>query len=245
MINVNSLSYTYPGESRPAIKAIDFQVKEGEVFRFLGPSGAGKSTTQKVLIQLLTGYTGSVKVLDKPLNAWGRPYFEHIGVGFELPNHYQKLSALENLQFFGSFYPKGIKDPLAWMARVGLAEVANKKVAEFSKGMKMRLNFIWALILNPQILFLDEPTSGLDPGNARILKDIIREQKQQGKTIFLTTHNMHDAEVRCDRVALKLGLSIYLVGGAPFLDPGFLFGIVVFILLLVVLLSQFRKRVYG
>ncbi|MEL6534431.1 MAG: ABC transporter ATP-binding protein [Bacteroidota bacterium] len=211
MITVNNLSFTYPGGESSAVKSISFSVKQGEVFGFLGPSGAGKSTTQKVLIQLLKGYQGEVNILGKPLNGWGSDYFEHIGVGFELPNHYQKLTALENLQFFGSFYRQGIQDPMPLLERVGLADAAKKRVSEFSKGMKMRLNFIRALLHNPQILFLDEPTSGLDPGNARILKDIIREQKAAGKTIFLTTHNMHDADELCDRVAFMIGGELALV----------------------------------
>ncbi|HAA13751.1 MAG TPA: ATP-binding protein [Cytophagales bacterium] len=211
MITVKNLSFTYPGGESPAVKSISFSVKKGEVFGFLGPSGAGKSTTQKVLIQLLKGYDGEVTILDKPLNGWGSEYFEHIGVGFELPNHYQKLTALENLQFFGSFFSQGIQDPMPLLERVGLAEAAKKRVSEFSKGMKMRLNFVRALLHNPQILFLDEPTSGLDPGNARIIKDIIREQKEAGKTIFLTTHNMHDADELCDRVAFMIDGELALV----------------------------------
>jgi fluoroquinolone transport system ATP-binding protein len=92
-------------------------------------------------------------------------------------------------------------DPTTLMERVGLHNDADKKVGSFSKGMKMRLGFVRCLLHNPQLLFLDEPTSGLDPANARILKDIILEQKKMGKTIILTTHNMHDAEELCDRVA--------------------------------------------
>ena len=212
MIKAENLSFIYPGQTTAAVNNVDFSIAEGEVFGFLGPSGAGKSTTQKVLIQLLKGYKGNIQVLEKPLKDWGSEYYEHIGVGFELPNHYQKLSALENLQFFGSFYTRKVQDPMDLLERVGLAESAKKRVSEFSKGMKMRLNFVRALLHNPEILFLDEPTSGLDPGNARILKDIIREQKAAGKTIFLTTHNMHDADELCDRVAFMVDGKLAALG---------------------------------
>jgi fluoroquinolone transport system ATP-binding protein len=127
-------------------------------------------------------------------------FYENIGVDFEFPSLYEKLTARENLRFFNSLYVKqGNIDEL--LSSVGLLSDANKKVADFSKGMKCRLNFIKALLHDPTLLFLDEPTSGLDPSNARLMKDIILEQKAKGKTIILTTHNMYDATELCDRVA--------------------------------------------
>lgn len=201
MIKVQNLLYTYPKNREATVKDISFEIAQGEIFGFLGPSGAGKSTTQKVLIGILNKYQGKVEVMSKSLKNWGAGYYNHIGVGFELPNHYMKLTALENLKLFASFYDKPTQSPELWLEKVGLLKDAHQKVEGFSKGMKMRLNFIRALMHNPEIIFFDEPTSGLDPVNARILKDIILEQKQQGKTIFITTHNMHDAEELCDRVA--------------------------------------------
>jgi fluoroquinolone transport system ATP-binding protein len=176
-------------------------VNDGEIFGFLGPSGAGKSTTQKILIGLLDNYTGEISVSGKALEKWNHSLYDFIGVCFELPNHYLKLSAIENLRFFSTFYNVNTRDPLELLRMAGLGKDANKKVADYSKGMKMRLNFIRSLLHNPQILFLDEPTAGLDPVNARNIKNIILDQKKQGKTIFLTTHNMHDADELCDRVA--------------------------------------------
>ena len=120
---------------------------------------------------------------------------------FEFPNLYGKFTALENLAFFASLYGKAGLHPMESLNLVGLAGDAHKKVAGFSKGMKMRLAFVRAILHNPDLLFLDEPTSGLDPVNARIVKNLIMEQKKLGKTIILTTHNMHDAEELCDRVA--------------------------------------------
>lgn len=201
MIHVKDLEYAYPQASDNTIRKISFDIEKGEIFGFLGPSGAGKSTTQKILTKLLRSYTGEVKLAGKNLNTWNAEYYNHIGVGFELPNHYSKLTALENLHFFSSFYDKKITPPLDLLKMVGLEEDARKKTEDFSKGMKMRLNFIRAIMHDPEILFLDEPTSGLDPTNARKIKDIILEEKSKGKTIFLTTHNMHDAEELCDRVS--------------------------------------------
>lgn len=201
MIEVKNLVYQYPRNNNPTVKDISFKINEGEIFGFLGPNGAGKSTTQKILIKLLSGYNGEIKILNTDLKKSGNKIYANIGVCFELPNHYLKLTALENLQFFTVFY--GVKKSrlLELLEIVGLQDDSNTKVERFSKGMKMRLNFIRSLAHNPQILFLDEPTSGLDPVNARKIKDIIIEQKKQGKTIFITTHNMHDADELCDRVA--------------------------------------------
>lgn len=210
MIDINNLNYSYPKSENLAVKNVSFKVQEGEIFGFLGPSGAGKSTTQKILIKLLSGFDGAVKILGKDLKNWGNDYYNHIGVGFELPNHYLKLSAIENLKFFSSFYKKPTAKKIEELLdRLDLKKDANKKVENFSKGMKMRLNFIRAIMHEPNLLFFDEPTSGLDPVNARKIKDIILEEKQKGKTIFLTTHNMSDADELCDRVAFIVNGQIH------------------------------------
>ena len=200
MITVKALNYTYPGVTSPSVKNISFEVPKGQIFGFLGPSGAGKSTVQKILFKLLGNYSGSAMIDGKEVREWDKTLYEKIGVGFELPNHYLKLTALENLDFFSGFYAKSQR-PLDLLALVGLEKDAAKKVSDFSKGMKMRLNFIRAFIHDPEILFLDEPTSGLDPVNSRIIKDIILDLKSKGKTIFITTHQMHDADELCDTVA--------------------------------------------
>lgn len=200
MIDVKHLSYQYPGASQLAIKDISFAIREGEIFGFLGPSGAGKSTAQKILFKLLTGYSGSARVGGQEVRDCDQALYNKIGVCFELPNHYLKLTARENLAFFRQFYPR-TQDPMALLEMVGLAKDADKRVGDFSKGMKMRLNFVRAIMHDPQMLFLDEPTAGLDPGNARVVKDIILDLKAKGKTIFLTTHQMYDADELCDQVA--------------------------------------------
>lgn len=200
VFEIKDLMFSYKKGSPNVVKGIDFKIHEGEIFGLLGPSGAGKSTTQKILTKLLTGYEGSVLYRGKPLESYSNAYFEEVGVGFELPVHFQKLTALENMRFFQNLYQtQSPIEPL--LERVGLLEDKDKLVGSFSKGMKMRLNFVRALLNQPKVLFLDEVTNGLDPTNAKILKDMILEFKQAGGTVLLTTHLMHDVEALCDRVA--------------------------------------------
>ena len=117
VICVRGLTYTYPKADEPAVRGMDFSVDRGEIFGFLGPSGAGKSTTQKLLIGLLRGHGGEAAVWDRDPVAWGSDYYERIGVSFELPNHYQKLTGLENLRFFASLYSGETADPMALLDR--------------------------------------------------------------------------------------------------------------------------------
>ena len=201
VIRVRGLTFTYPGAPEPAVRGMDFTVGRGEIFGFLGPSGAGKSTTQKLLIGLLRGHGGEAEVWGKDPLAWGPDYYQRIGVSFELPNHYQKLTGAENLRFFASLYDGNTLDPLELLDAVGLADDANTRVGKYSKGMQMRLTFVRSLINEPELLFLDEPTSGLDPVNARKVKDIVLDLKARGRTVFLTTHDMATANELCDRVA--------------------------------------------
>ena len=202
MLTVGNLSFRYPNNQEDTLKGISFSIQKGKIFGFLGPSGSGKSTTQKIVYKLLKGYTGTIIFEDKPLPDWGLEFYKKIGVCFELPNHYTKLTARENLNFFSSFYPIKRKNSDYWLDRVGLIADADKLVSGFSKGMKVRLNFVRAILHDPEVLFLDEPTTGLDPINAGKVKQIIKEMRDSGKTIFLTTHNMFDADQLCDEVAL-------------------------------------------
>ncbi|MDQ3489637.1 MAG: ABC transporter ATP-binding protein [Acidobacteriota bacterium] len=211
MIKVESLSYKYPKSKETVLKNLNFEIGKGEIFGFLGPSGAGKSTTQKVLYKILNDFTGDVRIDNKPLKDWGNEYFEKIGVGFELPNHYLKLTAKENLQLFASFYPKkNLLNFDSLFETFGLADSSHKRVEEFSKGMKMRLNFIRAIMHGPDIIFLDEPTAGLDPVNSQKIKRYIIKLKNEGKTIFVTTHDMTTADELCDRVSFIAGGEILL-----------------------------------
>lgn len=198
VIEVKNLFFSYT--KTPFLKDINFTVQRGEIFGFLGPSGAGKSTLQKVLTGLCTKYTGTARILGSDSNHHGKDFYEKIGVDFEFPSLFEKLTARENMKYFASLYSGEKRDIDELLKEVGLLEHADKRVSDFSKGMKSRLNFVKSLIHDPEILFLDEPTSGLDPNNAKIMKDMIRKECEKGKTIILTTHNMQDATELCDRV---------------------------------------------
>ena len=153
-----------------------------------------------------------MEVLGRPLRDWGADYYRSIGVSFELPNHYLKLSARENLEYFRALYDGHTEPVEDVLALVGLDDQIDKVVSEFSKGMKNRLNFARSLLHRPDLLFLDEPTSGLDPVNAVRIREIIRERQQKGITILVTTHDMKTAEVVCDRVAFIVDGKIATIG---------------------------------
>ncbi len=201
MITVDNLTFTYPRSDSPAVRGLQFHVEPGEIFGFLGPSGAGKTTTQNVLIGLLQDYQGRIDVMGRELRTWQSDYYEHIGVSFELPNHYLKLTAKENLEYFRSLYRNDTEDIVEVLSMVDLEDAANIRVGEFSKGMKNRLNFARSMIHKPKLWFLDEPTAGLDPINARRIKEIVKRRQQEGTTTFLTTHDMAAADELCDRLA--------------------------------------------
>lgn len=207
MIQVNHLSFSYT--QKPFIQDMSFSVSEGEIFGFLGPSGAGKSTLQKILLGMLPNYQGSAVVNGTECKKPGSEFYQFIGVDFEFSTMYEKLSAKENLMFFSSLYHKQARSIEELLRMVGLENDADKRVSDYSKGMKSRLNFIKALVHDPKLLFLDEPTSGLDPTNSRMMKDMILAEKRKGKTILLTTHNMQDATELCDRVAFIVGGQIF------------------------------------
>ena len=200
VFEIKDLRFTYQKNRIKAVDGISFSIHKGEIFGLLGPSGAGKSTTQKILTRLLKAYEGEILYYGKDLKSYTNTFYEDIGVGFELPVHFSKLTAMENMIFFQQLY-KQKSDIVSLLKQVGLYEDKDRLVGEFSKGMKMRLNFVRAMLNNPKILFLDEVTNGLDPKNARIIKDMIRTFKQNGGTVLLSTHLMNDVEELCDRVA--------------------------------------------
>jgi len=210
-IEVNNLEFAYPKSEKKAVNDVSFNIRKGEIFGFLGPNGAGKTTTQKIMIGLLKQYNGYVGLLGKNLKEWKTEIYNRIGVGFELPNHYQKLTALENLELFASFYRGKTTPSMDLLKMVELEKDANERVATFSKGMKSKLNFARSLINDPEVLFLDEPTTGLDPVGRRLIKNIILQKRKEGKAIFLTTHNMNDADELCDRVGFIVDGEIVLI----------------------------------
>ena len=193
MIMVENLFYRYPKNQKDTLMDIQFSVSRGEIFGFLGPSGAGKSTLQKILTGTLPGYRGGVTVMGQSLREQNNGYYEHIGVDFEFPNFYGKFTAMENLRYFSSLYAGLLLPAVPLLERLGLLNDADKRVSEFSKGMKTRLGFIRCLLHNPDLLFLDAPTHGLDPANARVLKAPVTELKPRRQTMLLTTPKLHGA----------------------------------------------------
>ncbi len=212
MIRIKDLSFTYPGAAAPVLSGLNFHIEQGEIYGLLGPSGSGKSTTQKILMGLLRGFSGTALAFDQPIQSFDRGFYERIGVSFELPTLYLRLTARENLALFGALYDKPTRDPMEILSLVDLSEAADQPVENFSKGMKMRLNLCRSLIHDPELLFFDEPTTGQDPARARITHQLILKLKSEGKTIFLTTHNMAEADEICDRVGFLTNGNIPVSG---------------------------------
>lgn len=158
---------------------------------------------------MLPDYQGSAIVNGNQCKQHKENFYEDIGVDFEYSTMYEKLSAKENLRFFSSLYQKKGRSIDQLLHMVGLENDGDKRVSDYSKGMKSRLNFIKALLHDPSLLFLDEPTSGLDPTNNQMMKDMILAERDRGKTIVLTTHNMQDATELCDKVAFIVEGEIY------------------------------------
>lgn len=212
MIEVEDLSFTYPGAHVATLDGLNFTIGSGEVYGLLGPSGAGKSTTQRILMGLLNGFTGRARIFGEPVGAMGRSFYERIGVSFELPTLYLRLTARENLKLFASLYDSPTRDPVDVLGMVDLQDAADQRVEIFSKGMKMRLNLCRALLHDPDLLFFDEPTTGQDPSRARMTRALILKLKAEGKTVFLTTHNMSEAAEVCDRVGFLVHGHIPVTG---------------------------------
>ena len=203
MIEVKNLTFSY-GKDKQALHGLDFAVEDGEIFGFLGPNGSGKSTTQKILTGILKGHGGKVSLFGQDISAaHGPEFFQKIGVLFEFPYLYANLSAVDNLNYFASFYPKEQRRDVGKLLETleFKPDFLKKPVSSYSKGMRQRVSMARALVSNPRLLFLDEPTSGLDPSGAVLFRKIIEEERKKGTTVFVTTHNMMDADLLCDRVA--------------------------------------------
>jgi fluoroquinolone transport system ATP-binding protein len=206
-IAVERLTFRYPGASSDAVHDLDVEVAAGEVVGFLGPSGAGKSTTQQLLTGRLRGGSGRLRVLDREPTRFGPEDLARIGVSFEQPALFPKLTAREQLRFFAALSgtgPRGAaaRDPLEVLGQLGLADDADTRVAAYSKGMRTRLDLARALLHRPDVLFLDEPTGGLDPTSAALVRDVIAAERARGAAVLLTTHDMALATQAADRVAL-------------------------------------------
>lgn len=187
-----------------AVDQLDLDVAEGEVFGFLGPNGAGKTTTVRMLTSLIKPSSGEVLVNGFRIGVQDTEIRRTVGILTESPGLYERLTAEQNLRIYAELYDlddpdKAIKKYLSMM---NLWERRMDAVGSYSKGMRQKLAVARALLHEPKVLFLDEPTTGLDPEAAKTVRDFIEELKSQGRTIFMCTHNLDEAERHCDRVAI-------------------------------------------
>ena len=198
-IVAENLTYRY-GELL-AVDHINFTVAKGEILGFLGPNGAGKTTTVKMLTGQLRPREGRAILLGMDVARNTERVQAEIGICFETANLYEQMSAAENLELFARLFGVKSFDARALLKRVGLAGREKDRVDHYSKGMKQRLMVARSLVSSPQILFLDEPTAGLDPTSSEAIRNIILEERERGATVFLTTHDMWEADKLSDRVA--------------------------------------------
>lgn len=181
---------------------ISFDVGKGEIFGLLGPSGAGKTTLINILTGQMKATYGKSFILDVLSEKMTGENYKQLGIMMDNFGLYERMSCYENLKFYEMLDGKGQKDIDSVLQGVGLAEAKKKRVMDLSKGMKNRLAFARAILRKPVVLFLDEPTSGLDPVTTEAIHQMILAEKEKGTTIFLTTHNMYEAEKLCDKIAL-------------------------------------------
>jgi ABC-2 type transport system ATP-binding protein len=206
MIEASGLTRIFNGFK--AVDAIDLKVGEGEVFGMLGPNGAGKTTTVRMLTCLIRPTSGTAYVCGRSVYdaADAREIRGMVGILTETPGFYEELSVYKNLRFYADLYKmerrRSQRNIDHYLRLFDLWEVRNSPVAGFSKGMRQKLALTRCLVHEPRLLFLDEPTSGLDPESARTVRDSIKEIKGEGRTIFLCTHNLDEAERLCDRIAI-------------------------------------------
>lgn len=210
IISMNSVRKDF--KENTAIKNLTFSVNEGEVFGFLGPSGAGKTTTIKLLTSQLIPSRGEVKVFGKEVYANKKDMFKNIGVLSDNSGVYDRLSVWDNLMLYANIYGAPKKNVEEILEKVDLSEAAKKEAKKLSKGMKQRLMIARAVLHKPKLLFLDEPTASLDPGTALEIHRLLRKLNKEGTTIFLTTHNMEEADKLCSRVAFLNAGEIVEIG---------------------------------
>jgi ABC-2 type transport system ATP-binding protein len=183
-----------------AVDQLDLCIPIGTIFGFLGPNGAGKTTTVRMLCALIAPSAGSARVAGFDIQTEAEAVRANTGILTETPGLYDALSAIENLVFFARLY--GLSRDQATERATFYWERRNEPVGGFSKGMRQKLAIARALLHDPAVLFLDEPTSGLDPAAARAVRDLIKSLRASGRTIFLTTHNLAEADELCDLIAV-------------------------------------------
>jgi ABC-2 type transport system ATP-binding protein len=202
MIKTTNLSKAF--EEHLAVADLTLEVEAGEVFGFLGPNGAGKTTTVRMLTTLIAPTAGSATVAGYRLGEEEQEIRRNVGILTETPGLYERLSAERNLEIYARLYEvEDVKGQLEkYLRMLGLWSRRQDPAGTFSKGMKQKLAIARSLLHEPRVLFLDEPTAGLDPEAARLVRDFVQELRREGRTIFLTTHNLDEAERLCDRIAV-------------------------------------------
>ena len=198
-IRITNLTKTFQGKT--ALNQLNCVGRQGEIYGFLGPSGAGKTTTIKLLTGQLSPQSGELTVLGQPVVCGCGSLYSQIGVLTDTSGFYEKMTVRENLRLFARISQTSQTRVQQVLTQLGLADHQNKKAEKLSRGMKQRLMFARAILHQPKLLFLDEPTANLDPATSADVHALIREMNRQGTTIFLTTHNMEEAQELCDRVA--------------------------------------------
>lgn len=203
-IETSHLTRTFGG--LVAVDDLTLAIPEGTVFGFLGPNGAGKTTTVRLLSALIAPTRGSATVAGYVLGKQNEAIRQAVGILTETPGLYDRLSAWQNLLFFAEMYDLPAKRASSqveqYLCLLDLWERRDDKVSEFSKGMRQKLAIARALLHEPRVIFLDEPTAGLDPEAARVVRDFIKQLRSEGRTIFLTTHNLPEADELCDLIGV-------------------------------------------
>lgn len=200
VIKVSDLTKRF-GE-HTALDNISFEIGQGQIFGFLGPSGSGKTTTINILTGQLLATEGSATVFGKTAQKLTADDLAKIGIVSDTSGFYEKLTLYKNMLVYATFYGVSKERVDELLKSVGIYDSRNKPAEKLSTGMKQRMLLARALINQPQMLFLDEPTSGLDPSTSRVIHELLLDLKAKGTTIFLTTHDMHEATLLCDNLAL-------------------------------------------
>lgn len=201
MAAIEGSGLTYSYGDLLAVNDVSLEVAEGEIVGFLGPNGAGKSTTIKMLTGQLAPDAGTVRILGRDMRSERESIQGRMGVCFEEKNHYNNMSARENLAFFAKLFDIRDLDIDQLLRRVDLIDRADDRVSTFSKGMRQRLMIARTIANGPQVMFFDEPTDGLDPVSAQAIRRIIKEEAALGAAVLLTTHDMMEADTMSDRVS--------------------------------------------